>query len=160
MPHATLSRLTSESFSELEADIREHALASVGADMRDRATFTVWTLRKISDLLQVLLAGKIAECDGEKDKEFFLSFLVHALSARFGIDCLRASMQSGRTIYPDVLPALNNTLRSVVDAYAWIKQAADLRSTDSEETTIPTPWDAEDDQLTRESMFDLSREQV
>lgn len=76
VPTSVLSQLANESFSELEADIREHALASFGADMRDRAMFTVWTLRRISDLLSVIAAsGRVPEEDGKKDGEFLTSFL-------------------------------------------------------------------------------------
>lgn len=158
VPPTVLSRLTGESFSELEADIREHALAAFGADMRDRAMFTVWTLRKIADLLSVIAHGTIAEEDGKKDKDFFVSFLANALMSRFHIDCLRASMKSGRAIYPDVLPVIDNGLKAVVDAYAWIRQAADLRSPTDVTECIPAEWNDEDDQLLRESMADLSHE--
>jgi hypothetical protein len=161
VPMQVLSRLATDSFSELEADIREHALAAFGADMRDRAMFTVWTLRKIADLLAVIAAsGKIANEDGDKDKEFFAAFLVHALSARFCIDCLRASMRSGHTIYPEVLTVVDDGLMSVVDAYAWIRQAADLHSPSNEDPCVPVTWDNEDAQLLSESMFDLSHEQT
>ena len=156
---ATLTGLTAESYGELEADIQEHALSAFGADMRDRALFTVWTLRKIGGLLPACSA-KIQEKDGPKDQEFFNLFLANALAARFGIDCLRVSMRTGRRIYPEVFPALEDTLKAVVDAYAWIKQAAALRSKQGEEGAISPAWDNEDDQLLRESMIDLSRDQV
>jgi hypothetical protein len=157
---STLTRLAAESFSELEADIRDHALPEFGADIRDRAMFTVWTLRKISDVLPAC-AEKVDEKNAQENQEFFTSFLSNVLAARFGIDCLRVSMKSGHRIYPEVLPALDDTLKCVVDAYAWIRQAADLRSNaDGEPGAIPTAWDNEDDQLLRESMIDLSRESV
>lgn len=159
VPSPVLSRLTAESFSELEADVREHAMAAFGAEMRDRALFTVWTLRKIADLLPVFSAGNVSKEDGPKEAEFLNSFLRHALAARFGIDCLRASMRSGHTIYPEILPVIDNGLRSVVDAYAWIKQAADLRSPADDTESAPAAWDVEDDQLLKESMLDLSREE-
>src|SRR5882672_6860010 len=67
VPSPVLSRLTAESFSELEADIREHALAAFGAEMRERALFTVWTLRKIADLLPAFSAGNISSTDGARE---------------------------------------------------------------------------------------------
>lgn len=158
VPSDVLARLALESFSELEADIREHANASFGANMRERAMFTVWTLREISELLAVLQSSQMKEEDVPREAEFLGSFLAHALSARFGIDCLRLSMKTGRAIYPDVFPALDNTLRAAVDAYAWIKQAVDLRTGVEEDLDVSQPWDAEDDQLLRESMIDLSLE--
>jgi hypothetical protein len=100
VPKPVLSRLTAESFSELEADIREHATAAFGSEMHDRALFTVWTLRKIADILPISSTGNISREDGPKETEFLNSFLSHALAARFAIDCLRTSMRTGQTIYP------------------------------------------------------------
>jgi hypothetical protein len=162
VPKPVLVRVAQDSFSELEADIREHAVASFGADMRDRAVFTVWTLRRIHDLLQVLvLGGPVPGGHQEKDKEFFSFFMVHALRARFGVDCLIASMKSGKTIHPEVLPPVADILRSAVDAYAWVKQAVDLRRglLDEGELTAPD-WNDEDEQLLGESMYDMAHEPV
>jgi hypothetical protein len=158
VPAPIISRLAAESFSELEADIREHALAAFGADMRDRAIFTVWTLRKIAELLSLVVGTKIATESGQKEKEFFASFLVHALSARFNIDCLRLAMRTNRTIYPEVLPALEDGLRSVVDAYAWIRQAVNVYAPQREPELAYLEPDEEDRELLEESMYDLDHE--
>lgn len=159
VPNDVLSRLTTDSFSELEADIREHALAAFGAEMRNRAMFTVWTLRKIADLIP-MIGNKPPneEGMGACDKEFANLFLFHALRARFNIDVLRFAMRHSKTIYPDVLPAIDDGLRSVVDAYAWIRQAADLRCPPVEVEYESAPWDDEDEQLLTESMLDLANE--
>lgn len=161
VPRTVLVRLAHESFSEMEADIRDNAVAAFGADMRDRAVFTVWTLRKINDLMEIC-AGSVPDGDGdrEKDKEFSSFFLAHALRARFGVDCLVASMQSRKTIRPEIMPPLADTLRSAVDAYAWIKRAADLRRPDTEEELTVAAWDDEDEQLLKESMYDMANEHV
>jgi hypothetical protein len=159
VPKNVVVRLTYESFCELEADIREHAVSAFGSDMRDRAVFTVWTLRKISDLLQVAWESKIQDEDREKDEEFLSFFMAHALRARFGIDCLVASMRSQRTISPEAMPLLADILRSAVDAYAWIKQADELRNpSDEEEDVIQPDWADEDDELLSESMQDIAYE--
>jgi len=158
VPAAVIARLTAESFNELEADIREHALAAFGADMRDRAMFTVWTLRKIADLLSLIAGQKIVTEDARKEKEFLASFLVHALSARFNIDCLRLAMRTHRTIYPEVHPILEDGLRSVVDAYAWIRQMVDLLVPQPEPELAYLEPDEEDMELLTESMYDLDHE--
>jgi hypothetical protein len=128
VPRATVVRLSSESFSELEADIREHGLESFGENLRERAIFTVWTLRKTADLVEVLEKSKDVD-DGhrEKDVAFHAGFFMHALRARFHIDCLITSMRTRHPLYPEVLPLIDNGLRSAVDAFAWVKQAVDLR---------------------------------
>jgi hypothetical protein len=158
VPPNVLARLTAESFSELEADIREHAVQAFGADTRDRAVFTVWTLRKTSDLLQLMVA-RVTDGDEAKDQEFLTNFLLHALRARFNVDCLRASMRMKRAIYPEALGLIADGLRSAVDAYAWIKQAVDLRiPTDESSLVVQTSWDAEDQGLLDESMQDMAQE--
>ena len=120
VPPNVIARLTAESFNELEADIREHAVQSFGADIRDRAVFTVWTLRRTSDLLQ-LMAANVPDGDKARDHEFLTNFLLHALRARFNVDCLRASMRTKRAIYPEALGLIADGLRSAVDAFAWIR---------------------------------------
>lgn len=105
------------------------------------------------------MAGKkIATEDGQKEKEFLASFLVHALSARFNIDCLRLAMRTRHTIYPDVFPALEDGLRSVVDAYAWIRQAVDLFAPQPHPELAYLEPDEEDKELLEESMYDLDHE--
>lgn len=158
VPKDVLARLTAESFSELEADIRDHAVAVVGAEMRDRAMFTVWTLRKIADLIPVIASNHVSKEDDSKDNEIATAFLGHALMARFNIDVLRYAMRHGKALYPVVLPAIDSGLRAVVDAYAWIRQAADLRSPSIEPEIGPVSWDEEDQELLNESMLDLASE--
>ncbi|MBV9296485.1 MAG: hypothetical protein JO145_13025 [Acidobacteriaceae bacterium] len=160
VPKDVLSRLTSDSFNELEADIREHALGAFGTEMSERAMFTVWTLRKIADLIPLIGDSKVADKEGPRarDEEFFNLFLLHALTARFNIDVLRFAMRHSKTIYPDVLPAIDGGLQSVVNAYAWIRQVADLRCPPVEVEHGPVTWDDEDEQLLNESMLDLANE--
>lgn len=70
-------------------------------------------------------------------------------------------MRSGHRIYPDVLPELDDGLRAVVNAYAWIRQSGDLRAQSPDEgADVTASWDEEDDQLLSESMIDLSHESV
>jgi hypothetical protein len=159
VPSTTLARLAAESFSELEADIREHAVIAFGADIRDRAIFTVWTLRKIADLLHtVSSAEKVKDRDRDKENEFKSYFLTHALRARLSIDCLTASMRFKRPIYPEALGVIADGLRSTVDAYAWIRQAADLHAPSDESPVTPVNWNQEDQELLNESMYDMTHE--
>jgi hypothetical protein len=161
VPPQILARLAVESFSELEADIREHAVAAFGADMRDRAIFTVWTLRKIGDLLHAVPpSAKTAECDRNKGREFKSYFLAHALRARFSLDCLMTSMKLKRPIYPEALGVIADGLRSTVEAYAWIRLAVDLDVPPIIASEPPVDWDDEDRDLLSESMLDMDHEQI
>ncbi len=157
-PHETIFRVTNESFSEFEADIRQHGVKAFGGYLRDRAVFTVWTLRKTTSLLEQL-RGSVAACDLEKDAEFLSHFVVSALTARFNVDCLRASMSSGRPIYPEVQPVIDDGLKYAVNAYAWIKQAVDLR-VPLADVSLGDYWTSEDDAIVKESMNDLATDAV
>ena len=158
VPPQVLDRLTAESFSEFEAEIREHGVQAFGATMRDRAVFTVWTLRKIASLLQLLATNDVTATEHGKDKDFLMNFLVHALRARFNVDCLRASVRTGRPIYPDALEVIDDGLCSAVNAYAWIKQAVDLRFPSDESLVLPDYWTTDDDALLEESMREAIEE--
>jgi hypothetical protein len=160
VPKGVQARLVAESFSEFESEIRADAEHAFGNDMRDRAVFTVWTLRKISDLLELAASKDVSDGDKGKDQEFLNRFLLHALRSRFSVDCLRLSMRTKTPIYPDVLPELADGLRSAVDAYAWIRQAVELRAA-GDEDSLPAwseQWDLDDQTLVNESMQDLANE--
>ena len=157
LPKDTLARLSAESMSELEADICEHGVASFGSNMRDRAAFTAFTLRKIGERLDVLCRSKSPDTEKEKDEEFAERYFVHALRSRFYIDCLVMSMETRQPLFPDVLPIVDDGLRSAVDAYAWVKRAVDLRRP-ADEREIPDYLTPEDDELVDASMTDLASE--
>lgn len=161
VPRSTIVRLSAESFCELEGDIREHGPSVLGENLRERALFTVWTLRKTSDLLEVLAKGKTVEGQQrDKDAEFLEGFFYHALRARFHIDCLIVSMRRHQPLYPDVLPHVDDGLRSAVNSYAWVKQAVDLRFPSDESEPLPDYWSDDDRELLDASMRDLDRDGV
>jgi hypothetical protein len=47
-----MDRLTGEAFCEMEADLRDRGLSAFGAEVRDQAIFTVWTLRRTSEVCE------------------------------------------------------------------------------------------------------------
>lgn len=157
MPPETIARLSAESLSELEVDIRQHGVACFGSAMRDRAGFTVFTLRKIAERLDTLSRLKCPDADQHKDMEFSEHFLVHALRSRFHVDCLVTSMRTRQPLFPEVLPLVDDGLRSAVNAYAWVKRAVDLR-TPPDTREIPDYLTAEDEELVNASMADLATE--
>jgi hypothetical protein len=151
-----LARLSVESFSELEAELREHGVSSFGAPMVERGLFTVWTLRKTSELLELLRVAAPAGTR-HKDREFADNFLLHALRARFHVDCLVKSIHSHQALYPDVLSSVEDGLRSAVDAYAWVKQAVDLRSpNDDGEPPFTLPITEDEQELLDSSTHDFT----
>jgi hypothetical protein len=161
VPNQVMARLAVESFNDLEQRLRSRGEECFGSAMTERALFTVFSLRKIAPVLYSVLTSnrKLESCDVEKDRDFARNYMIHALVARFSIDCLIVAMDHNRTIYPDVLAALNDHMRAVVDAYAWVRQAAELRTEPQlidVAATFP-PLDADDRQLLKESMSDLAR---
>jgi hypothetical protein len=158
-----IDRISSESFCEMESDIREHALPAFGADVQSQAMFTVWTMRKINDLMQqIAQRSDITDSLKERDGRIAAHFTATLLTARFGLDCLTLSMYSPRNhpIYPEVLEVITDLLRSAVNAYAWIRQGVDLRFPVDEPVLPNVEWDDEDQELLNGSMRDMETEIV
>ena len=133
-------------------------LVAFGSAIRDQALFTVWTLRKINDLVRQLSGQELKEDDKSKDKDFAGSFIYHGLRMRFHLDCLLTSMKHQRPIYPEILVAISDGLRSGVNAYAWIRQCVDLR-TNAEEPVLPfIELDEEDREFIDASARDMANE--
>lgn len=153
----TIVRLNAESFCELEAEIRANGEACFGESLKERAMFTVWMLRKISDLLAVLQTATVGDDQKGKDAEFAGHFFLHALRARFYVDCLIASMRTSRPLYRSVFPQVDDGLRSIVNAYAWVKQAVDLRLPSDDSEMVAPEWTADDQELLDASTYDLDR---
>lgn len=158
VPSNVRERVTAESLCEMEADFRDHALVAFGANMRDQALFTVWTLRKISDLAQRIGSMDVSPELKEQDNHIATMFVHHGVRTRFHLDCLFLSMHTGRPIYPEVLETISDGLRSAVDAYAWIRQAADLRSTHEEPILEFIDMDEDDKIFVDSSAFDMAKE--
>lgn len=158
VPKEDMERMVTQSFSELEADFREDGLAAFGADLRDRGIYTMWVLRKISDLGVEIQALGPANGHEDVDGDLAVSYATHALWTRLHLDCLAHSMRHKVAIYPEVAESIVNGLRAAVDAYAWIRQGVDLRKAKLEPDSPEFTWDEEDEALLSDSMRDLGRE--
>ena len=153
VPKPVIDRLCYESMSEMESDFRQDGRAAFGQEMCDQALFTVWTLRKINDLANGL-GGSSEPDDSQKEAHIKLAklFVNHIIYSRFHLDCLKMSLRSERVIYPDVLEPISEGLRSLVNAYAYIRQASDLSSGDQPEELIHIDFDDEEQELVALSM--------
>jgi len=158
VPSEDVEVLLSQSLSELEADFKEHGIATFGADLTERGIFTVWTLRKINDLAQEVVRSSVEGDAAKTDSEMAKKFSTNAMWARFHIDCLIKSMHTGNPIFPGVTDSMIDGLRAAVNAYAWIRQGVDLRLGEPEPDLAPVRWATEDDALLSDSMRDLGRE--
>lgn len=156
VPPHVMTRLSHEAFSEMEAEFREGALAAFGSAVRDQAIFTVWTIRKIADLSErIAKAPAVSKPQTAEDFEMFQKFAGHTMMTGLNLDCLLRSMRLGKPIYPEVLEAMINGLRSAVNAYAWVRRALDLRIPVTEQELAPVEWDDEDEALLREACADV-----
>ncbi len=154
-----MTRLSHEAFSGMEAELREGALGAFGSAVRDQALFTVWTIRKIADLSERIgKAPALSRPQTVADFELFQNFALHTMMTGFNLDCLLRSMRLSKAIYPEVLEVIINGLRSVVNAYALVRRALDLRIPTLEQELSPVEWDDEDEALLREACADVITE--
>ncbi|HEX3892617.1 MAG TPA: hypothetical protein VHW46_08595 [Terracidiphilus sp.] len=148
-----IERLSWESFSEMESDFRE-SVGSFGKDIADQAIFTVWTLRKINEIVsRVKQSEETRERINKVDPKLAQDFVYHIIASRFHLDCLRVSLRCERVLYPEVLESISEGLRSLVNAYAYIRQATDVAHVD--EAIIHIDFDEEEQELVALSMKDV-----
>jgi hypothetical protein len=158
VPKKDVDWLIAQSLSELEADFRDSGAATFGSELRDRGTFTIWTLRKIHDLAEEVEKLTAVRENAEATNDRAQKFAIHAVWARFHIDCLVKSMRSGKPIFPEIVDSIVDGLRAAVNAYAWIRQEVDQRVGASEPELTPVHWEADDEMLLSDSMRDMTRE--
>jgi hypothetical protein len=156
VPQHVIEKLNREFFCELEADIREKGLAAFGPALRDQAVFTVWTLRKISDLLsQSASAAKTDLKPTQQAAEIMQQLLAFMIWTRFHVHCLVTSIERNRTLYPEVLELVIDGLRSAVNAYGLSRRLLDALAPIPEPLLVPIEWDDEEEELLNEARRDM-----
>ena len=156
VPRPLMDRLTNEAFCEMEADLRERGLTAFGAEVRDQAIFTVWTLRRTSEVCEQIHKATLEDKDREADAEVGTHYLTMAMWTRFHVDCMIKSMDLGRSLYPDVLSEMTDGLRGAVNAYAWARRGLALRVHPPEPSIAPVEWDGEEQELLDEATRDMA----
>jgi len=151
VPANTLDILIQQSFSEMEADFRDHELRYFGAAARDQALFTVWMQRKIVDLLNQVPAEKASVEQGTAAFDLLQKVVSYGVWTRFHLHCLATSMHSNRPIFPDTINLMVDGLRAGVNAYAHTRQLVDVLAPRQLPDEEPPVWDDEDEALLRES---------
>lgn len=157
VPEDVLERLTREAICELEADFRDQATAAFGSAIKERAMFTIWTVRRINEIVIKIHSTKITdESKKKEDKEFCVQFIICSLHAHLGLDCLRIALRQNRPIYPEVMERVMNGLRAMVNAYAWARRGLALRLPHADEAIENDGPDERDEALIRLSMSSFS----
>ena len=145
-----INRMARESLCEMEADLRDKGLPAFGADVKQQAMFTIWTLRKISDL--AIQAAGAKPSNQQVDAEYLTHFTNSILWAKFSLDCLLMALRSNHPVYPEVREELIEGMRSMVNAYAWARKGLELRVPETEQPIVVHPLDDEDHDLLEASM--------
>jgi hypothetical protein len=156
VPPATIERLTREAICEMEADFRDKGMAAFGSVARDQALFTVWTLRKVHDLLTQISVVKTEKAKQKDDEKYCLHFAASALQAHFSLDCLKMALRLDQPIYPEVMEQLTDGLRAMVNAYTWARLGVSLRAPKVTVSEEPDSSDEEDMELLAASMHDMA----
>jgi hypothetical protein len=156
IPSAVIERLSRESLCELEADFRDKGLAAFGASVRSQALFTIWTLRKINELVSQLTPGSVDASRKKEDEEACLHFTMTALRAKMALDCLQMAMDKSIAVHPEVSEELVDDLRSMVNAYSWARQGLEIRSKAVDVALQIPPMDDEDRALLEASFANAS----
>ena len=144
IPRESIERLSRESICELEADFRDKGMDAFGEDVRNQALFTVWTLRKVNDLVDQIIAAKLDDSQKKADSASCVKFNFHLFRAQFGLDCLNLAIETNKAIYPEVIDELTDGLKSMVNVYAHARQGLELRVPTVEPTLTIAPMDDED----------------
>jgi len=157
IPKQTIDRISLESFSEMEADFRDFGDSALGSDLAERGLFTVWIIRKIYDLAKEIEASEFPKENAKEDVEKAREFVRFALWNRFHVDCLIKSIRTNKPIYPEVVEHIRDGLRAAVDAYAHVRQWADIRNPRPDLDPGPIEWTGEDETWLLDSMRDLEQ---
>jgi hypothetical protein len=159
MPKQSIERISLESFSQMEADFRDLGDSTFGTDLAERGLFTVWTLRKIYDIAKEIENSELPkeQEQAKEDTDKARDFVRYALWNRFHVDCLVKSMRTKKAIYPDVVEQVRDGLRAAVNAYAHIRQWADIRNPRPDVDPGEIEWTSEDEDLLADSMRDLEQ---
>lgn len=152
IPSDERERLTRESICEMEADFRDKAQDAFGTVVRDQLVFTVWTLRKIDEVASQIAAASLDQSRRKQDDENRARYHFSLLWAQFSLDCLGMALETERSIYPEVLEELVDGLRSMVNAYAHVREGLEMR-VPSVEPNLAIPVMDEEDHLLLDTAF-------
>ena len=160
---ARTERLVDESLLMLESEFKDEGLARFGAAVNDQAIFTVWTLRRSAIHIWKL---RDADCSlgadqDAKREELNAEFALYSAWAQFHLATLSTAIRLEKSVHPDVVPAVLEGLRAMVNASGFARQIVELCIPPGEEPELmPYEWDDEDDELVKSSMSDVDAGRV
>jgi hypothetical protein len=149
-----MQRVVWQSLLEEEGEFRQKGIPVFGEAVTEHAIFTVWSMRKIGDLIEQIFQAPELKSQSLEDKEFCKRYTYHAIRARFSLDCLHFAIRHNRSLSPDLVEHIRDGMRSAVDSYAWARQGLDLRRPAQESLDVKVDWDEEDQELLDAAMSD------
>ena len=148
IPRESIESLSRESICEVEADFRaKEAAEAFGEAVRNQVLFTVWTLRKINDVVDQINAAKVEPSKRKVDRENCFKFTFCLFRGQLSLDCFNLALATHKPIYPEVVDQLIDGLRGMVNAYAHAREGLELRvPTEEPKCNVPS-MDDEDNAL-------------
>jgi hypothetical protein len=156
IPQSVLEQSLLQAIAELENDIEKKGEATFGLILKNQALFTLWTIGKMRVLAREIIGIEVPASKREQDTGLAGEYYIASLWAQFHLDSLIAAMKFDRPVCDEIRNEVCDGLRAVVNAYAIMKDAVDLRRPSSIESTALAnlPWDTEDERLLAASMRD------
>jgi hypothetical protein len=149
--HSIRRSATTQAIDMLEQMFRAEALSRFGPEVGHEALFCLTVLRRAYRLLdEVLSRGPVAAEKIEHDRKLSSRFNISAQWAQMHLGCLVMLFLEGReTLAQEVLTEIMRGLRVAVLAYAYVREALELR-------TVQAPYlsDTEQDDEDRELLND------
>lgn len=155
-PEGKMESIVKQSVATQIADFQKQRGVRFGNVLTDQIVFTVWTMGKINALVQKV-NGAGEPRDKDADLKLNSEYQLCLWWAQFHVDVTVAAIKFKKTVPEDVQGAICDGLRSAVNAYAILKEALSLRT--SQVAVYPAaalPWDEEDERLLDSSMRDIN----
>ena len=157
MPEAITARLSMQAMANVEKDIQRRGVELFGSTLTDQALFTLFTVGEIRALAREIMNVDVPDDKRQVDIDLAREYHQDSLWAQFHLDALVAAIRFDRHIAEEIRDDICEGLRSAVNAYAIMKDAAALRQPSIEPIrAADLPWDEEDENLLSSSMRDAN----
>ncbi|HEV7745066.1 MAG TPA: hypothetical protein VGO56_08725 [Pyrinomonadaceae bacterium] len=149
MDDIDLPILIEESFEALEADVPVKAAAYFGDEIAQEIGFSLSTLKSAYRWLPHLASVDVSPERANEDRELSHKFFVATAWAQFHLDGLRVALSEKYDLLPEVVRELLAGVRQSVMAYAYVREALDLRELLESRYADPPQlsWSADDEAL-------------
>jgi hypothetical protein len=147
-----LKKVADESITEFERIVREDASATfLKGQYLDEAQFLLSTLRRTYRLIGRINATPAPKQSVPEDRETAAEFNYHILWAQLHLDAILVAAKMGLALAEEIVAELLVGFRAVVMAYSCARQGVRIREFPKQFDFSGVTWDAEDEDLARQS---------